>query len=287
MKKLLTAISLLGLLSVGAYAGELSYKVHRAAPTSFDVGSVLVTGEKDAVLIDAHFTKSDAHKVVAQILESGKDLKMVYVSHGDPDFYFGLPIIKAAFPNVKIVASAPTIKHIKKTYDKKLNFWGPKLGANGSSYVILPQLLKGDTIKLEDKELKVMGLDTKNAERSYVYVPSLKAVFGGINIFDDKHLWMADSASKEARKSWLAVLEKMSKLDIDVLVPAHAGPNSKLDKSALEFSKNYIITYEKALKKAKNSKELIAIMAKAYPKLNKNSYILSLGAKVSTGEMKW
>lgn len=164
---------------------------------------------------------------------------------------------------------------------------GPKLGVNGSNYIILLKPLKGDTIKLEDKELKVMGLDSKYPERSYVYVPSIKAVFGGINVFDKMHWWMADSKTKDARVSWLEVLNTMSKLDIKTVVSTHAGKETTSNKESIEFTKQYLITYEKAVSKSKNSKELISIMQKAYPNLNNKSFILSLGAKVTKGEMKW
>lgn len=287
MKKLLVTIGLVGTLVSSAFASDLEYKVHRADENGFNLASVLVTGEKEAVLIDAHFKKSDSYRVVAQILESGKELKTIYVSHGDPDYYFGLTVLKEAFPDAEVYASIPTIKHIEETYMEKLNFWGPKLGSNGSNYIILPKALKGNTLKLEDKELKIVGLDSKSPERSYVYVPSIKAIFGGINIVSNEHLWMADASTKEARAKWLDVLNNMDKLDVQTVVAAHAGTNSKEDKSAIEFTKNYIKTYDKAANKAKNSKELIKLMQEVYPSLDKDSFSLSLGAKVSKGEMKW
>ena len=39
--------------------------------------------------------------------------------------------------------------------------------------------------------------------------------------------------------------------------------------------------------KSKDSKELIEIMEKEYPSFDKDSFDLSLGAKVAKGEMKW
>ena len=109
---------------------EMAFKVYNADAKSFHVNSVLLTGAKDAILIDAQFTKADAHRLVADILASGKKLKMIYISHGDPDFYFGLEVIKQAFPEVNIFATAPTVAWIKKTVDKKVGFWGPKMGTN-------------------------------------------------------------------------------------------------------------------------------------------------------------
>jgi len=287
MKSILSLAMILAISFSSSFAEDLKYKVHRADINGFNLASVLITGEKDAVLIDTHFRKSDAYRVVAQILESGKELKTIYVSHGDPDYYFGLTVLKEVFPKAEVYASAPTIEHIKKTYVNKLDYWGLILGKNGDNYIILPKILKGNTLKLEGKDIKIIGLDSKAPEKSYVYVPSIKAIFGGVNINANGHLWMADDPPKEARAKWLSVLNNMDKLDIDIVVASHGKKGSKEDKSSIEFTKNYLKIYEKALKKAKNSKELIKIMQEKYPHLDKNSETLSLSAKVSKGEAKW
>ncbi|WP_265945843.1 MBL fold metallo-hydrolase [Dechloromonas sp. A34] len=174
--------SLLAIATLGsALADEtpaLALKVYNADGNSFHVNSVLVTGKQDAMLIDAQFTRADAHRLVADILASGKTLKTVYVSHGDPDYYFGLEVIKAEFPDVKIVASAPTIAWIKNTVQKKVAFWGPKLGANAPRTPIIPDALPAEGLTLEGQKLEVLGLDGALPGRSFVWIPSIKAVVG-------------------------------------------------------------------------------------------------------------
>lgn len=287
MKNIFFIVSIFVFLANSALAKDLEFKVHRAGEDGFNLASVLITGEKEAVLIDTHFKKSDAYRVVAQILESKKELKTIYVSHGDPDYYFGLTVLKEVFPKAEVYASEETVKHIKKTYMKKLDFWGPKLGVNGDNYIILPKVLKGDTLKLEDKEIKIMGLKSQSPDRTYVYVPSIKAIFGGVNIDANEHLWMADSPTLKDRNKWIKVLENMKKLEIKSVIPAHVGKGAKNDISLIDFSLEYLKTYNKADKMTKNSKELIQIMQEKYPKLDKNSSTLSLGAQVSKGEIQW
>lgn len=267
-------------------AQGLNYKIYRANETSFHVASVMVTGEKEAVLIDAQFTLADAHKVVAEILESGKELTTVYISHGDPDYYFGLEVIKQAFPNVKVLTSSHTLDHIKATYQKKLDFWGPKLGMNGTNNVIFPEVLKSNTILLEGHKLEIKGLDGSSPERSYVWIPSLKAIVGGVNVYDNLHLWIADAGSKEERTAWLKILEEMKNLHPEVVVAAHALNNNNLSVKAIEFTEQYLISYEKEVNKAKDSAELMAAIQKLYPNAGLE-IALQLGAKVAKGEMKW
>ena len=78
----------------------------------FQVSSVLVSGQRDAILIDAQFGKSQAAKVVDMVRASGKTLTTIYISHGDPDFYFGLDTVLAAFPDARVVATEPTVQHL-------------------------------------------------------------------------------------------------------------------------------------------------------------------------------
>jgi glyoxylase-like metal-dependent hydrolase (beta-lactamase superfamily II) len=79
----------------------------------FAVSSEIVAGPHQVMLIDAQFSTADAQALVAQIKATGKRLKTVYVSHSDPDFYFGLETIRAAFPDVQIVATPQTVAAIQ------------------------------------------------------------------------------------------------------------------------------------------------------------------------------
>src|SRR3954469_13540163 len=111
MKTLVAAL----LLAVPALAAPLKVTPLVASPQGFFVSATLITGEKEAVLIDSAFTLADAHRVVAAILDSGKKLTTVYVTHSHPDHYFGLTVIHQAFPDAKLVALPDTVAEINKT----------------------------------------------------------------------------------------------------------------------------------------------------------------------------
>ncbi len=57
---------------------------------------------------------------------SGKHLTTIYISHGDPDYDFGLDTLTAAFPDAKALAPQPVVDHINATVAGNLKFWGPK-----------------------------------------------------------------------------------------------------------------------------------------------------------------
>jgi len=267
-------------------AGNLKLEVYNASENSFGVASVIVSGKTDAVLIDAQFTIEDAEQVAQEIKRSGKKLTAIYVSHGDPDFYFGLEVFKKYFPEVTAYTSPATIEHIKATAQKKLEIWGERLGKNITSNVILPQVLKGNSIDLEGQKLQIEGLD-EFPSKTFVWIPSIKAVIGGINVFGTSfNLWMADAQTAETRKQWINVLDKIEALQPSIVVPAHASTQSPFDVSAVKHTKDYIRFYEEALKTNKTSEALIRAVKTKYPALSFET-ALQIGAKVNTGEMKW
>ena len=265
---------------------NLKVKVYNASENSFGVASVIVSGKTDVVLIDAQFTLADAEKVAQEIKTGGKKLTTIYVSHGDPDFYFGLEVFKKYFPEVTAYASPVTVGHIKTTAQKKLEVWGERLGKAITSNAILPQVLKGNSIELEGEKLEIIGLE-EFPNKTFVWIPSIKAVVGGINIFGTSfHLWMADAQTTEARSQWISVLNKIEILSPEIVIPAHANTTSAFDLSAVEHTKSYIQFYEEALKTNITSEALIGAVKSKYPTLTFETALM-IGAKVNTGEMKW
>lgn len=267
-------------------AKTLQFKVYNASENSFGVASVIISGKTDAVLIDAQFTLADAEIVAKEIKASGKKLTTIYVSHGDPDFYFGLEVFKKYFPEVTVYATPLTVEHIQKTAQKKLDVWGERLGAALTSNIVLPQVLKDNSITLEGHQLEIYGLETF-PERTFVWIPSVKAVVGGINVFGNTfHLWTADSQTKEARANWISILEKIEALHPAIVIPAHAKNGAAFSVASVQYDIAYLKTYEAEVAQTKSSEELISAMKKHYPEATFD-IALQIGAKVNKGEMKW
>ena len=75
-----------------SFAQDLKIQNFLAKPEHFGVTSTLIEGDKEVLLVNAQFSKSEALRIAADILDSGKTLKTIFVSYGDPDFYFGLDV---------------------------------------------------------------------------------------------------------------------------------------------------------------------------------------------------
>jgi glyoxylase-like metal-dependent hydrolase (beta-lactamase superfamily II) len=282
-------------LTLGVVAGEvaaqaspaaLSLQVYNADGGSFHVNAVLVSGKTDAILIDAGFTRADAYRIAAMVLDSRKTLKTIYISQADPDFYFGTGVLKTLFPDATLIASAPTVKKIQATLPTKLQVWGPRLGANAPADVPVPELMSGNTIMLEGQRIEVRGLDDSLPHRSYVWIPSLKAIVGGVNVFAGLHAWTADTQTAQERADWNRKLDAMAALQPAIVVPGHMLPGQNQDASQLAYTQSYLTRFESELAKAPNSAALIEAMKSAYPGAGL-MVALEIGAKVNKGEMKW
>ncbi len=284
LKRLTLATAALA-FAAHATAAELTLDVYNPGEAAiFPVTSVLVSGAKDAILVDAQFGKGQAEQLVQKIRASGKHLTTIYISHGDPDYYFGLDTLTAAFPDAKVVAPQPVVDHIKATVAGKLAFWGPKMGADKPARTVVPQVLQGHSLSLEGQTLEVIGLDGPQPDRSVVWIPSIKAVVGGVVIAENIHLWMADTQGAQSHQDWLATLHRIEQLQPRTVIPGHYLGTPSLQSVA--FTADYIKAFDVETAKAKDSAALIAAMKKRYPTLADESS-LELSAKVAKGEMQW
>lgn len=252
----------------------------------FPTSSVLVSGEKELMLFDAQFSVKDGKKVVEQIKNSGKELSMIYISSGDPDYYFGLEPIVAAFPDVKVVASEAVVKHIERTKDAKLAYWGPILKEGAPSKVVVPTVLNDTTLTLEGKRIEVKEINTHDA---YLWVPAEKTVFGGVSVYSGVHVWMADTQSKQERAQWSQSLERMKALKPKTVIPGHYLGDMPIGVEGVQITINYIADIEQTLEKSSkpSSSEISAAMKAKYPQFAATEGDLELGAKVLSGEMEW
>ncbi|MEE4815764.1 MBL fold metallo-hydrolase [Pseudomonas alliivorans] len=288
LRSALFALSFATLFPLAAQAADpLKIDVYNPAEKAiFPVSSELITGRHDAVLIDAQFQRNDAEALVQKIKASGKKLTTVYISHSDPDYYFGLDVIQAAFPEAKIVASEPTVKAIKASMQGKLAYWGPILKDNAPARLVLPEVLKGDHLTLEGQPLEIKGLQGSAPQRSYVWIPSLKAVVGGVVVSSGIHVWIADTQTPTSRQDWLATLKGIEALKPVTVIPGHYLGEVPEETKAVTFTADYLKSFDEHAAKAKDAAALIDIMKKAWPQLAEPSS-LELSAKVIKGEMKW
>jgi glyoxylase-like metal-dependent hydrolase (beta-lactamase superfamily II) len=270
-----------------AAQGALKVQHYVADDGGFRVTSVILTGEREAILVDAQFTLAHAHRVVADLLAAGKVLTTAYITHAHPDHYFGIEVIKAAFPGAKIVATPAVLADIEKGFPKKIADWGPKLGPNAPARPTLPQPLAGNSLALEGHAIEIIGpVQGDNPNNTMLWVPALKALIAGDTLYGGTHVWTA-SSDKAERQAWLKTLQRIEALQPQVVVPGHLGPGAALTLAAVAQTRDYLTAFDEVAGSTRKSAEIIKAMTAKFPQLALG-VILELGAKVAGGDMpKW
>jgi len=265
--------------SVARAETKLTTEVFTGSEAGFFVDATLVEGEKDAVLIDNSFTLADAHRLTAGILDSKKNLTTVYVTHWHPDHYFGLVVLKQAFPKAKLVALPETVAEIKTTWKAKVKQWQPLYGDAITAQPVVPTALpKGTkTLTLEGQTLEVHGgLQGDSPNNSYVWIPSIKTVVAGDIVYHGVYPWTAETKPAD-RAAWLKSLDELSALGATTVVAGHKDPKTKDDGAGIEQTRAYLKAFDEAVASSKSADEVEGKMKAKYADL-KLPIILHFGA---------
>ena len=275
---------LLPLFASSAFAAPLQLDVYNPQEKGiFPVSSTLVSGPKEAILFDAQFSTKDGEQLVQMIRASGKTLKAIVITSGDPDFYFGLQPIVNAFPQVKVLATPQVVDHIRATKEAKLQFWGPQMKDGAPTSLTVPQATTQTQFTVDGETLE---LRHANDYAAYIWIPANRAIIGGTGVASGIHVWTADTQSEEQRSTWRNVLSEIQSLQPTQVVPGHYIGERPTGDKAIRFTQDDVQSFGQALGAKKGSDYVIKTMTAAWPGLADASS-LELSAKVNSGEMKW
>jgi glyoxylase-like metal-dependent hydrolase (beta-lactamase superfamily II) len=281
-----TALAFAG-LSIGAQARPLEVEVIQTGAGSLFTNITLVKGEQRAVLIDAPFTRADAHRIVAAVLESGKTLETIFVTHDHPDHFFSVEVLTDAFPGARVIASPQVVEDIRKSIPLKVKRWGPMLGANGPRHPAAPNVLTGNSFELEGHRFEVLGpMQGDHVHATAVWIPEIKTLVAGDLLFNEMHLWLGESL-KPARLAWAKSVEQLGALGATRVVAGHKKPGLPDDASAIAYTGRYLQVFEQSLGTSKTSAELSKKIEAAFPNTIDvfDGFLLGNSTKVALGEM--
>jgi glyoxylase-like metal-dependent hydrolase (beta-lactamase superfamily II) len=241
----------------------------------------LISGERDAILIDALLTLEDAGRVVDWIRATGKNLTAIYITHGHGDHFFGLNAILAAFPDARAMTAAAVVPEAQGQLSPELmGFWNAIFPGQIPEHPIVPDALDGDVIDLEGHELRIITVgQADTALSTIVYIPSLDAVIAGDVAYNGIHQWLAQT-DHEKRMQWIASVEQIEALEPKIVVAGHKRPDARDDDPAtiLRDTKTYIRDFDRSLSESHSAQELVDRMMALHGDLG-NPYTLWTAAQ--------
>jgi len=270
--------------------GALKFKVFNGgdAHMGFGVNSAIIYGEREAVLIDAQFTLSNGHRLVAEILEAGRELKTIFISHMHPDHFLGLSVVHQAFPDAQVVSLPQVADMVNQAYDFKISYWGKTiLGMNGSKSKVKVESLPEPVIMLEGQRLEILGPIRGDSDLgTAVWIPSIKTLVAADTVFSHAHVWVADSKTPQMRLEWLEVLDKLQALGPEFVIPGHAPSADYTSPDAIAFTREYLMAFIEEMDKASNGQEIVDAMNRRYPGLATH-ICLDYSAKILKDHYRW
>jgi len=285
--KLLVLLTCLPATYLAAADSGLELKVITSNESSLHANFTLVMGENDMVLIDAPFTKADAHRLVADMLETGKNLTTLYVTHDHPDHFWAMQVVMDAYPDAEVISHPEVVKDIWRSIPFKIARWSPMLGSNGPAFPTAPKPMDQDWFELEGHRLEVIGpMQGDHHNATAVWIPDLQALVAGDISFHGIHVWLGETL-EDQRLTWIDNLDELMTMNPQVVVAGHKRPGMDDSPESLAFTRDYIDTFNREAKTAESSEALIAKMRSLYPDVIDvlDNFILVNSAQVGVGEI--
>lgn len=269
--------------------GKLKVRVCFSEEPGFNVASVIVYGEHDAVLIDTQWTKPDALRVAAEIMDLRRELKTIYLTHAHPDHYWGTQYIAEQFDDVEVLAPADVCHTITTQFMDKVEHWTEVVGKTRLC-VKEPENLKpieGDTIYCEGHEIKIFFKRMGDLRfNSMVWIPELKLVYGSDILFNQAHPFTCE-VSKHERELWMEDIDFIESLNPDFIVPGHAKPGMPFDDSNLTFMRKYLNDTEWCLDHTNSAAEFFFEMCRRTPDASLVMLSNEMNSNVFKGGREW
>jgi len=139
---------------------------------------------------------------------------------------------------------------------------------------------------IDGHRLELKGGSSLLPDRHFLWNADHRAILGGVLVFQQEHVWTADTSTPAQRAAWIELLDEMQALDPALVIPGHRLPDTATDSSALDYTRTYLQEFEHLLALSADGAATTAALIDAYP----NSGMLiaaQIGPKVAKGEMTW
>jgi glyoxylase-like metal-dependent hydrolase (beta-lactamase superfamily II) len=232
------------------------------------ISSTLISGERDAVLIDTPITVEQSRALVKWVVASGKNLTTIYATHGHGDHFFGASTVLERFPGARFVSRPEVIEVMREQASPESleTFWNPRFPGQIASPLAIAEELAGNLIDLEGHDLVSVRLGfTDTASTTCLHVPSIGLIVAGDAAYNGDHLHLSESSDQQRRQEWMAALDKMESLKPRAVIAGHKRVGNDDSPRIIGETRTYIRDFDRLVAQATTARELYDEMLKLYP----------------------
>lgn len=226
--------------STGGQPSPLTVQSHYAAPEAASVASHLISGDSEAILVDGQFLSAEAQQVVELVNASGKDLKLIWLTHAHPDHYFGLKILNDAFPDVPIYATPQVKADFDMIAQGTFDYLKPILGDAIPDSLVTLEAYADPTLTVDGASIEIVNIAMgEHPVASALLLTAELSFIGGDMVYDRTHMWLTECDPD----GWLAQIDqwKADLVGLTTLYPGHGSGPRGLD--VLDDNQLYIETF--------------------------------------------
>jgi glyoxylase-like metal-dependent hydrolase (beta-lactamase superfamily II) len=231
------------------------------------ISSTLISGERDAVLVDTFITLEQNRALAEWVVASGKNLTTIYATHGHGDHFFGVNTIRRSFPNARFVARREAIAVMQRQLSPPLldGFWRARFPGQIDTTLAIAEELDGEIIDLEGEEM--VSIPTGHTDThctTCLHVPSIGLVAAGDVAYNDVHIHLSES-NTDSRKQWIAALNMIEGLKPSAVVAGHKRPGRADSPAIIEETRQYIRDFDRIAASNRTVAEIYSEMLALYP----------------------
>jgi glyoxylase-like metal-dependent hydrolase (beta-lactamase superfamily II) len=231
------------------------------------LSTTLIGGAHDAVLVDPPMTGEQGEAVATRIMESGKNLTDIFITHGHGDHWFTAGMLAERF-GARVVASAGTIQQMHRNVAIREQFWDrlfPGMIPDAPVTAVTPP---GGRFTLEDHPLLIVEAGHSDTDDSTVlHVPDLGLVVAGDVLYNGVHQFLVESAGSGI-DAWRKAIDVVAALEPNYIVTGHK--NKALDDDATRVvaqTRHYLDAAEELLRWEDTALGFFHGMLEAFPGL--------------------
>ncbi len=231
------------------------------------ISATLISGQRDAVLVDALMTIEQAHALVEWVEAHGKNLTTIYVTHGHGDHFFGIGALLERFPKARAVATPAVVQRMQQQASPAsiANFWGARFPGQIPDHPVIAEELKGKVLELEGRDLVVVEVGHSDTDdTTCLHVPSIGLMVAGDVAYNDVHLYLVES-NAHTRREWISALDTIESLHPRAVIAGHKRPGNDDRPRIIEETRQYIRAFDRIAETTTTARELYDQMLSLYP----------------------
>jgi glyoxylase-like metal-dependent hydrolase (beta-lactamase superfamily II) len=149
--------------------------------------------------------------------------------------------------------------------DAVTSFWAQLLPGQIPDRLAVAEPLEDGRFDLEGHDLVAVELGhTDTDDTTCLHVPDIGLVIAGDAVYNDVHLYLAES-DPDRRRAWLAAIDTIEALDPRAVIAGHKRVGRADDPEILEETREYIRNFDRIDASTTTARELYDQMLAIYP----------------------